>query len=98
MATTAILVPTARRGGLAAYIVHFRWLANPEADVTGYKLYPTRISGDYNGPSTDMGNATTGSYSIARPAGNGVWYFALTAYSSAGLQSVHSSEVSITIA
>jgi len=97
VANTAILVPSARRGGLTPYVVHFRWDANPEPEVTGYKLYPTRVSGDYSNPSTDMGNALTGTYEIPRPQGNGLWYFALTAYTATALQSAHSTEVSLIV-
>jgi hypothetical protein len=98
MATTAIVVPSAKRGGMSAYLVHFTWNANPSAEgVTGYKLYPSRVSGSFPGPATDMGNNTTGTYAVPRPSGNGIWYFALTAYTAAGLSSIHSSQVSINI-
>jgi hypothetical protein len=101
MATTTIVVPSARRGGtgVSPYTVRFRWNANPEPVVTGYALYPTRISGDYDAVTpVDMGNATTGSYVIQRPQGNGVWYFSLTAYTAGQVdESPLSTELTITI-
>lgn len=96
MANTAILVPSARRGGVAAYVVRFTWNANPEPAVTGYWLYPSRVSGSWTVPPTNMGDATTGTYEIARPSGLGVWYFSLTAYTPT-TESAHSTQVSINI-
>lgn len=71
--------------------VNFTWDANPEPEVIGYKIYAGRATGVYNDAASpkNMGNVTSGYYEVFQW---GVWYFALTAYTSEA-ESGFSSEI-----
>ena len=69
------------------------WDANTEADLAGYKIYFGSASHTY-GPPIVIGSQTT--YTITGLA-PGTYYFAVTAYNTAGLESSFSNEVSATI-
>lgn len=64
----------------------------PMTDLTGYKIYYGTSSGNYSNV-TDVGNVT--SYTVANLA-TGTYYFAVTAYDSAGVESAYSNEVVLT--
>jgi len=82
-----LLIPAAPAG---AAIVTLAWNSNPETDLLGYKVYYGTSSGVY-GTNIDVGLQTT--YTITGlPAGN--YYFAVTAYNAAYLESSYSNEVS----
>jgi hypothetical protein len=69
------------------------WDANTESDLAGYKIYYGNGSHVYGSPVI-LGKVTT--YTITNlPAGT--YYFAVTAYNTAGLESGYSNEVSTTI-
>lgn len=71
------------------------WDANKEADLAGYKVYFGTASGKY-GPAIDAGKTatpSTPSYSVTIP-NDGTYYFAITAYDTAGNESGFSAEVS----
>lgn len=68
------------------------WDANSEPDTSGYKIYYGTASRSYGEP-IDVANETT--YTVAGLE-SGTYYFAVTAYNSAGYESDLSSEVSKT--
>jgi len=65
------------------------WSANTDPSTTGYKVYSGTASRTYGTP-IDVGNQTTYTFTSLAPA---TYYFAVTAYNSAGVQSGFSSEV-----
>lgn len=70
------------------------WDANTEPDLAGYKVYWGKSSGHYdNTPVPTV--APSANPTFTTPAlSNGTWYFAVTAYNTAGLESGYSNEVS----
>ena len=83
--TLVLLLATASR--LSAQTV--MWDANSEPDIAGYILYYGNSSGVYSN-QVDVGNRTSYSLSIDWSR---TWFFALQAYSTAGLTSPLSGEV-----
>jgi hypothetical protein len=67
------------------------WNASTGSTVTGYKVYYGTQSGQYT-TSVDAGNVTN--YTVTNLQTGPTYYFAVTAYNSAGLQSPYSNEVS----
>lgn len=65
------------------------WSPNSEADLAGYKIYRGSFSRQYD-TVVDVGNVTTYTF---RGLPEGVHFFAVTAYSRAGLESDFSNEV-----
>ena len=70
------------------------WNANTEPDLAGYKIYVGTQSGVYASPIT-LGKVT--SYFATSFAGGTTYFFAVTAYDSAGNESPHAPEVSKSI-
>ena len=68
------------------------WDANPEPDVKGYRIYYGTSSRSYS-QVIDVGKATE--YSINNLQENVPYYFAVTAYDTAGNESDFSAEVSV---
>lgn len=66
------------------------WDPSESGDVTGYRIYYGNASGDYT-QSVDAGNATK--FTISNLSAKAVYYFAVTAYNAAGLESDFSNEV-----
>ncbi len=66
------------------------WVPNAEADLAGYHVYYGTAAGTYSAV-TDAGNTTT--YTVTG-LGVGTYYFAVTAYDTAGNESGASNEVS----
>jgi hypothetical protein len=77
--------------------VTLSWAANSESDLAGYKIYFGTQSGVYtaSGSPTIIGNATT--YTVTGLQRNTTYFFALSAYDSAGNESALSAEVSRSI-
>jgi len=73
--------------------VTLAWDPNTETDLAGYKLYIGTASRTY-GPPILLGKVTT--YTVTNLA-PGTYYFAVTAYNTAGLESGFSNEVSAVI-
>jgi hypothetical protein len=74
--------------------VTLQWDANTESDLAGYKVYIGTASGVYGAPMV-IGKLTT--YTFANlPAGT--YYFAVTAYDTAGFESGYSNEVTTAVA
>ena len=66
------------------------WDANPESDVTGYRLLYGTTSGDYT-QTVDAGNFTGAT--VANLVPGTPYFFAATAYNSAGLESLPCPEI-----
>lgn len=81
--------------------VTLAWDANSEPDLAGYKVYRGTVSGTYGTPVTlplsALPNPSAPQWTSPSLA-NGRYYFAVTAYNTAGLESGYSNEVSTTIA
>ena len=71
--------------------VTLTWDPNTEQDLAGYKLYQGTKSGNYTS-SVDAGNKTTCTLSNVEPGIT--YYYAATAYDTAGNESGYSGEVS----
>ena len=71
--------------------INFEWDANTEADLSGYRLYQSNVSGSYTGsPILDIPAGTTTASIIVS---DGTYYWVLTAYDVAGNESSYSNEV-----
>ena len=70
--------------------VTLAWDANTESDLAGYRLHYGTTSGNYTG-SSDVGNVTQ--YTITNLQDGVTYYFAATAYDTAGNVSSYSSEL-----
>lgn len=79
---------------LRAEQVTLAWDANAESDLVGYRLYYGTSAGVYD-HTLDVGNVTTRTVPGLEPGST--YWFAATAYSSAGLESDFSNEVSYTV-
>ena len=69
------------------------WDANPDPDIAGYRVYYGTSSGNYT-QSIDVGNVTTATISNLVPGQT--YYFVVTDYNTAGLESLPSNEVAYT--
>lgn len=74
--------------------VTFRWTANKESDLAGYKIYIGSASGTYNFPGSPFQIGKVTSYTISNLPKGQTYFFALSAYDSAGNESVLSAEIS----
>lgn len=74
--------------------VTLSWTANAETDLAGYKLYLGTQTGVYGAPLT-LGNLTT--YQITNLTMGTTYFFSISAYDTAGNESLHSAEVSKSI-
>ncbi len=70
--------------------VTLAWGANPESDVTGYRLLYGTTSGDYT-QTVDAGSSTVAT--VANLVPGTPYFFAATAYNSAGLESLPCPEI-----
>lgn len=70
------------------------WTGNTKTDLAGYKVYVGTQPGIYNAP-VSIGNVT--SYTVANLATGRTYYATITAFDSAGNESLHSAEVSKTL-
>ncbi len=74
----------------APHEVTLAWDPNPEPDVVGYRLYYGTTSGGYT-EMDELENTTTTTVTVASGS---PYYFAISAYNSADLESLLSSEIS----
>lgn len=74
--------------------VNLAWNANPEPNISGYKLYSGIASGSYGQPS-NVGNVTA--TTVSNLASGIVYYFALTAYDVNTFESGFSPETTYTV-
>ncbi len=79
----------------AAESVSLAWDANVETNIAGYRLYYGALSGHYT-QMLDVGNVTEAT--ISNLTAGFTYFFAVTAYDSAGFESLPSNETSLTIA
>ena len=70
--------------------VRLAWDANTETDLAGYIMYYGVASRTYTN-AIDVGNVTTGA--ISNLVDGTMYYFAVTAYNTSGLESDFSNEV-----
>lgn len=70
------------------------WSANVEPDLAGYKIYVGTNSGMYSFPGSPFVTGKVTSYTISNLPKGQTYYFAISAYDSAGNESVMSAEVS----
>lgn len=94
LATIGILIGLAL-GQCEAYaadqIVTLAWDANTEEDLAGYRIYASRVSGQYNyDPVIDI---PAGTETAVIQVPDDVFYFVATAYDTAGNESEYSNEV-----
>jgi hypothetical protein len=78
-------------GGPAESAVTLAWDPNPESDIAGYIISYGMSSRQYV-TSIDVGNTTT--WVFSQPDPTKVYFLAVQAYNTAGLQSPYSNEVS----
>lgn len=90
----AIVLGYAALTGYAQQSVQLEWDANTESDLAGYKVYFGQASTNYSAP-VDVGNTTTAS--VSNLSEGATYYFAVTAYSTSGLESPFSQEVVYTV-
>lgn len=78
--------------------VVLNWNANTESDLAGYKIYQSTISGQYGAPVATLGKVTATTLVLPQLTVDTTYFFAITAYDSAGNESGKSNEVSKLIA
>mgnify|MGYP001582576303 CR=1 FL=1 len=71
------------------------WTANTESDLAGYKVYYGTATKTYGAP-IDVGKVVT-TYTVTELTEQKTYYFAVTAYDTAGNQSGFSNEASGTV-
>jgi len=94
--TTALAVTAPVRVGMAqvSYLqVTLAWDANTEIDLAGYKIYWGTASHTYATSVTLAGTPAQPSYVVTGLTTGLTYYFAVTAYNTAGLESGFSNEV-----
>lgn len=77
--------------------VTLTWTANGEPDLAGYKIYVGTVSGTYNYPGSAFVTGKVTSYTVFNLPKGQTYVFAMSAYDSAGNESVLSAEVSKSI-
>jgi hypothetical protein len=80
-------------GIAAAQSVNLAWDASTESSLAGYKIYTGKASRSYSSAVT-LGKVTTYTTPTLTP---GTYYFAVTAYSTSGVESAYSNEVLATV-
>jgi hypothetical protein len=70
------------------------WAANVEPDLGGYKIYVGTNSGTYWFPGSPFVTGKGTSYTISSLPKGQTYYFVISAYDSAGVESGLSAEVS----
>ncbi|HXT66192.1 MAG TPA: fibronectin type III domain-containing protein, partial [Nitrospiraceae bacterium] len=70
------------------------WTANGEPDLAGYKIYVGTASGTYNFSGSPFVTGKVTSYTVANLPNGQTYFIAMSAYDSAGNESVLSAEVS----
>lgn len=78
-------------------IVTLTWTANAEPDLAGYKIYVGTASGTYSYPGSAFVTGTVTTYTVSNLPKDQTYFFAMTAYDSAGNESPLSAEVSKTL-
>ncbi len=76
--------------------LRLNWNANTEPDLAGYKIYRARSSGAY-GAAVATVPANTTSFVATGLERGGTYFFVITAFDSAGNESVRSAEVTAVV-
>lgn len=86
----------------AATNVSFKWDANSESDLAGYKIYQSATSGNYTGvtpvdiPLASLADPTNPEFTkMSIP--DGTWFWVATAYDTTGNESGYSNEITSTL-
>lgn len=95
-ATSRTVVVTLTVSAPTTYSVTLTWAANTEPDLAGYKVYRRTASGAY-GAAIATVSAGTLSYQATGLSASTTYFFAVTAYDSAGNESGLSTEARIDI-
>ena len=74
--------------------VTLTWTANGEPDLAGYKVYVGTASGTYNAPGSPFVVGKVARYTVSNLPKDQTYFFAMSAYDSAGNESALSAEVS----
>ena len=74
--------------------VTLTWTANREPDIAGYKVYVGTASGTYSFPGSALVIGKVTSYTVSNLPMGQTYFFAISAYNSAGNESLLSAEVS----
>jgi hypothetical protein len=74
--------------------VTLTWTANGEPDLAGYKVYVGTASGTYSFPGSAFLPGEVTSYTVSNLPKGQTYFFAISAYDSAGNESTLSAEVS----
>jgi hypothetical protein len=74
--------------------VTLTWTANGEPDLAGYKVYVGTASGTYNVSGSPFVAGKVTSYTVSNLPKGQTYFFAISAYDSAGNESALSAEVS----
>ncbi len=77
--------------------VTLTWTANRERDLAGYKVYVGTASGTYSFPGSAFVTGSVTSYTVSNLPKSQTYFFAISAYDSAGNESPLSAEVSRSI-
>jgi len=77
--------------------VTLTWTANGEPDLAGYKVYVGTASDTYSLPGSPFVAGKVTSYTVSNLPKGQTYYFAISAYDSAGNESALSAEVSKTL-
>lgn len=94
LALLAIMSLVSLAHGALVSNVTLAWDPSPATDVAGYRLYAGLLSQTYT-VMVDVGNATTGT--LSNLLAGTTYYFAVTAYDVAGLESPFSGEIAYTV-
>ena len=86
--------PSAPPPSLTTANVTLTWTANGEPDLAGYKVYVGTASGTYDAPGSAFVTGKVTSYTVSNLPKGQTYFFAISAYDSAGNESGLSSEVS----
>ncbi|MFO0774240.1 MAG: fibronectin type III domain-containing protein [Nitrospiraceae bacterium] len=71
-----------------------RWNANPESDLSGYKIYVGTQSGRYDYPGSPFNVGRTTTTTISNLPRGTTYYFSASAYDTSGNESGRSPEIS----
>jgi hypothetical protein len=74
--------------------VTLTWTANKEPDLAGYKVYVGTASGTYSFPGSAFLTGIVTSFTVSNLPKGQTYFFAISAYDSAGNESVLSAESS----
>ena len=76
--------------------VTLRWDTSTDPQLAGYKIYKSLSSGSYGPPIATLPASVT-TYHVTGLTTGDTYFFVVSAYNSAGGESVHSNEVARTI-